>query len=145
MQMHSLSATHRTLRKECFKNTEKITSLVAQWLRTWHCHRCDSGSIPSLETGTCCGCRPSQKIYGKEIVEVPVASQWVKNPTNIHEDLDSIPSLAPWVKYPPLPQTAEQVSNVAGIWCCCGHGIGQQLQRQFIPLPRNFHMPQEQP
>ena len=29
---------------------------------------------------------------------VPFVSQWVKNPTNIHEDVGSIPGLAQWVK-----------------------------------------------
>ena len=34
-----------------------------------------------------------QKKYG-----VPIVAQQVKNPTSIHEDADSIPSLAQWVK-----------------------------------------------
>ena len=34
---------------------------------------------------------------------VPVVAQWVKNPTNTHEDTGSIPSLAQWVKDPVLP------------------------------------------
>ena len=36
----------------------------------------------------------------------PVVAQQVKNPTSIHEDVGSIPSLAQGVKGPTLPQAA---------------------------------------
>ena len=34
---------------------------------------------------------------------VPTVAQWVKNPTSIHEEMDSIPGLTQWLKDPVLP------------------------------------------
>ena len=55
--------------------------------------------------------------FGKTQIysRVPIVAWWVKNPTNIHEDLGLIPGLAQWAKDLVLPQSA----------------IGWQLQLQF--------------
>ena len=52
----------------------------------------------------------------------------VMNPTSIHEDVGSFPSLTQWVKDLAWLQAAVKVPDAAWIWCRCGRDIGQQLQ-----------------
>ena len=66
---------------------------------------------------------------------VPIVVRWVKNPTSIHEDVDSIPGPAQWVKNLALPQTAAQVADVAWIWHCYSYGVGRQLRFWFLIQP----------
>ena len=55
-------------------------------------------------------------------------AQQVKNPTQCHEDVGSIPALTQWVGDLVLPQAAVQVVDVAQIQHSCGCGIEWQLQ-----------------
>ena len=49
-------------------------------------------------------------------------TQWVKNPTGIHEDVVLILGLTQWVKASGVTSSCAQVADEARIWCGCGVG-----------------------
>ena len=60
-------------------------------------------------------------------------AHWLANPTRNHDVADLIPGLARWVKDLALLCTLVEVTDKAQTPCCCGCGLGQQLQFQIDP------------
>ena len=71
--------------------------------------------------------------------------QRLTNLASIHEDSNSIPGLAQWFKDLVLPWAVVQVTDAVQISCCCGYGIGQQLQLRLDSQPGNLYMLQMWP
>ena len=63
----------------------------------------------------------------------PVLAQQVKNMTSIYEDAGLISGFVHWVKGSGIAVSYGVGCRHAQVWCCCGSGIGWQLQLQFDP------------
>ena len=69
----------------------------------------------------------------KENWGILAVAQQLMNPTRIHENAGLIPGPIQWLEDMLLLWAPLWVADVAQILCCCGCGVGQQLQLQFNP------------
>ena len=69
----------------------------------------------------------------KRVVWSSLCGSVITNPTGIHEDTGSIPSLAQWVKVLALSWAVVWVTDLVHILHCCGCGVSWQLQLQSTP------------
>ena len=63
---------------------------------------------------------------------VPLCGSAATNSTSIHEHVGLIPDPARQVKELALLGAVVSVTDEAQTWCCCGCGIGWQLQLRLI-------------
>lgn len=64
---------------------------------------------------------------------VPVAVQWVKNPTSIHEDVGSIPGLTRWVKGSGIAAAVARIQSLAQEFSYAA-GAAIKKKKVFVPI-----------
>ena len=65
--------------------------------------------------------------------KIPIVAQRVKDLRLFSEDVGSIPGLVQRVKDLALPQAVAHVTDVNGIRCCCGCGLGLTCSSDSTP------------
>ena len=67
-------------------------------------------------------------------------AQWVKDFMFSLSDMSSVTGLTQQAKDPAMLQAAAQVTDAAGIPCCCGCGcgIGLSCSPNLTPLPESY-------